>query len=86
MAKNKMIILADAKSITFYSSDLHFSVFQDRSEKEALICSKIFEILILIGMGHLKSGFKKLDFECFQILKDSKSDRQKVWISNVSQF
>ena len=46
-----MIILADAESITSYSEDLHFSVFQDRSEKGVLISSKIFEIQILIGRG-----------------------------------
>ena len=32
--------MADSKSTTSYSSGLHFSVIQDRSEKGTLICSK----------------------------------------------
>ena len=38
-----------AKSTTSYSSDLHFLGFQDRSEKGALICSKICSIVSIIN-------------------------------------
>ena len=35
------LLWVDAKSTTSYSSDLHFSVFQNRPHRGALICSKI---------------------------------------------
>ena len=40
--KNHHSKTVDAKNTPCYSSGLYFSDFQDKSEREALICSKIF--------------------------------------------
>ena len=37
----KRVLMADAKSTLCYSLDLHFSVFQNRPNRGALICLKI---------------------------------------------
>ena len=52
---------ADAISTPFYSSDLHFLVFQNRPDRGALICSKI----LVICQTNLGSIPVKLIFQTY---------------------